>query len=59
MENVENSQVKSKRDQFKERMKGKYPDRDFDDDEVFFGQIFDELEGWQRPSRRTRSPIWN
>lgn len=48
MENVENSQVKSKRDQFKERMKGKYPDRDFDDDEVFFGQINDDYDDYDK-----------
>ena len=42
MEKVENSQVKSKRDAFKERMKSKYPDRNFDDEEVFFGQINDD-----------------
>lgn len=48
MEKVENSQVKSKRDQFKERMKGKYPDRDFDDDEVFFGQINDDYDDYDK-----------
>ena len=48
MEKVENSQVKSKRDQFKERMKGKYPDRDFEDDEVFFGQINDDYDDYDK-----------
>lgn len=48
MEKVENSQVKSKRDAFKERMKGKYPDRDFEDDEVFFGQINDDYDDYDK-----------
>ena len=48
MEKVENSQVKSKRDAFKERMKVKYPDRDFEDDEVFFGQINDDYDDYDK-----------
>lgn len=48
MEKVENSQVKSKRDAFKERMKSKYPDRNFDDEEVFFGQINDDYDDYDK-----------
>lgn len=46
MEQTNNGQVMSKRDSFKERMKGKYPDKDFEDDEVFFGQINDDYDNY-------------
>ena len=52
MEKVENSQVKSKRDQFKERMKGRYPDRDFDDERRGGGRGRGREP--RRISRRTR-----
>lgn len=48
MEQVNNSQVKSKRDAFKERMAGKYPDKNFEDDEVFFGQINDDYDNYDK-----------
>lgn len=44
----DNNQVKSKRDSFMERMKGKYPDREFADDEEIFGQISDDYDGYDK-----------
>ncbi|MCQ2219995.1 MAG: hypothetical protein MJZ12_01305 [Prevotella sp.] len=44
----DNNQVKSKRDSFMERMKGKYPDRAFADDEEIFGQISDDYDGYDK-----------
>lgn len=40
----DNNIVKSKRDTAMERMKAKHPDRSFDDDEAFFGQINDDYD---------------
>lgn len=45
MAEVENKPVSSNRQKAIERMKGKYPDRNFDDDEVFFGAINDDYDG--------------
>jgi hypothetical protein len=39
---AENTKTKSRREQFGERLKGKYPDREFADDEALFGQIDDD-----------------
>ena len=39
MAEVENKQVKSRRDAMLERLKGRYPDKDFADDESIYGQI--------------------
>lgn len=39
---AESKEVKSKRDLALERMRSKYPDRPFDDDEALFGQINDD-----------------
>lgn len=44
----DNNQVKSKRDSFMERMRGKYPDREFADDEEIFGQISDDYDGYDK-----------
>lgn len=41
---AEKQQVKSKRDQFGERLKKKYPDREYADDEALFGQINDDYD---------------
>jgi len=41
---AEEKQVKSRRDQFGERLKKKYPDRDYADDEALFGQINDDYD---------------
>ena len=42
----DNNIVKSKRDTALERMKAKHPDRSFDDDEAFFGQINDDYDDY-------------
>jgi hypothetical protein len=41
---AEDKQVKSKRDQFGERLKKKYPDKEYADDEALFGQINDDYD---------------
>ena len=38
--------AKGKRDQFGERLKKKYPDRDYADDEALFGQINDDYDDY-------------
>ena len=43
-----NNQVKSKRELAMERMKAKYPDKSFDDDESFFGQINDDYDDYDK-----------
>ena len=43
---ADNKEVKSKRDLFSDRMKGKYPDKQFDDDEALFGQINDDYDDY-------------
>lgn len=45
---AENKEIKSKREAFAERMKGKYPDKDFADDEVMFGQISDDYDNYDK-----------
>lgn len=45
---VENVPVPSKRDQFKTRLRHKYPDMDFDDDDVFFGRINDDYDDYDK-----------
>ena len=42
MEDPKNEQVKSKRDSFLERLKGKYPDKQFVDEEEIYGAINDD-----------------
>lgn len=46
MENAGNEVVKTKRDLALERLKGKYPDREFADDEAVFGQINDDFNDY-------------
>ncbi len=48
MEGVENKQVKGKREAFLERLKGKYPDKDFDDEENLYGQISDDYDEYDK-----------
>lgn len=58
---AEEKEIRSRRDQFGERLKRKYPDREYADDEALFGQINDdydeydsELSGYkERESRLT------
>jgi len=44
MAEVENKQVKSKREMILERLRNRHPDKDFSDDEVVFGQISDDVD---------------
>lgn len=46
MENVNNQVVKSKKDLAMERLKSKYPDANFDDEEIFFGKINDDFDAF-------------
>lgn len=48
MAEVDNNQVKTKRDILMERMKGKYPDREFADDEAVFGQVSDDYDQYDK-----------
>ena len=40
--------VTSNRDKFAERMKGKYPDKDFADDEALWGQVIEDYDGYDK-----------
>lgn len=46
MAEVENKQVKSRRDAMLERLKGRYPDKDFADDESMYGQIYEDYDNY-------------
>lgn len=42
------TEVKSNRDRYTERLKAKYPDKEFADDEALFGQINDDYDGYEQ-----------
>lgn len=44
---AENNDIKTKRAQFTERIQGKYPDSDFTDEEVLFGQVSDDYDDYE------------
>lgn len=48
MEEIEKQPVKTKRELAMERLKGKYPDRDFEDEDAFFGQINDDYDDYDK-----------
>lgn len=48
MADIDNKQVKSKRDAMAERLRNRYPDKDFSDDEAFFGQISDDYDEYDK-----------
>lgn len=48
MAEVDNKEVKSKRSMMTERLKSRYPDKDFSDDEALFGQISDDYDGYDK-----------
>ena len=48
----ENKEVKSGRERFLERIRGKYPDREFGDDEALFGQINDDYDDYDGRLKR-------
>ena len=43
-----NTEIKSNRDRYVERLKTKYPDKEFADDEALFGQINDDYDGYDK-----------
>lgn len=43
-----NTEVKSNRDRYTERLKQKYPDKEFADDEAIFGQINEDYDGYDK-----------
>ena len=45
---AENPTVKSNREKIAERIKNKYPDREFTDDEALFGQINDDYDNYDK-----------
>ena len=48
MAEVENKEVKSKRQSMTERLQSRYPDKDFTDEESFFGQISDDYDDYDK-----------
>ena len=44
MAEVDNKQVKSKRQSMTERLQSRYPEKDFSDEESFFCQIYDDYD---------------
>ena len=48
MEEVSNQQVKSKRQSVTDRLSQRYPDKDFTDEEQFFGQISDDYDDYDK-----------
>ena len=45
---AENNEVKSRRDQHVERLRKKYPDKKFEDDEEIYGQISDDYDQYEQ-----------
>ena len=48
MANVDNQQVKSKRDALMERLQGRYPDMDMSDEEAVYGRISDDYDNYDK-----------
>ena len=48
MANVKNQQVTSKREAFNERLRSRYPDKSFEDEEALFGQISDDYDEYDK-----------
>lgn len=48
MAEVDNQQVKTKRQSMTERLQGRYPDTDFTDDEAIFGAISDDYDNYDK-----------
>lgn len=44
---ADNNEVKSRRDQHLERLRKKYPDKKFEDDEEIYGQISDDYDSYE------------
>lgn len=48
MENIENQEVKTKRQSVADRLKSRYPDKSYEDDEELFGQINDDYDEYDK-----------
>lgn len=48
MKETDNKEVKSKRQAMTERLQSRYPDKDFSDEESFFGQISDDYDEYDK-----------
>lgn len=48
MANTDNQEVKSKRDAMSERLKSRYPEREFVDDEAMYAQISDDYDDFDK-----------
>lgn len=48
MAKADNQEVKTKRELMAERLKGRYPDMDFSDDEAIFGRISDDYDEYDK-----------
>lgn len=48
MADVKNQQVTSKREAFNERLRSRYPDKSFEDEEALFGQISDDYDEYDK-----------
>lgn len=46
MAEIDNQQVKSRRDSMVDRLKSKYPDKEFADDDAIYGQISDDYDDY-------------
>lgn len=55
MVEVNNEQVKSPRERLNERLKGKYPDKTFEDDDAVFGQINDDFDDLDKQIGESRA----
>lgn len=53
-ENIDNQPEKSKRDLLMERMSGKYPDRDFSDDNELYGAALDDYNSYEEELSRSK-----
>lgn len=51
----EETKVTSNRDRYMERLKGRYPDREYADDEALFGQINDDYDEYDSQLERYRA----
>ena len=43
-----NTTIKSNRERYEERVKSKYPDREFADEEALWGQVNDDYDGYDK-----------
>jgi hypothetical protein len=49
---IDNQQVKKKRDLTLEKLKSRYPDKQYDDDEALFGQINDDYDDYDQKIKK-------